>query len=127
MIRISESSMSISFSIVGTRKVKNRNFPALSTSELSLSYGLELDLNLIPNDLIWYFFNRLLVPADFTPKNASVLLMKETINWADKNKFGIIDALNPYGRLNLEQLIKFNMLFGFKKLEDTLMIRFPKN
>lgn len=76
--------------------------------------------------LNWLFFNRLNVPLSFVPQNAAILLMVETCKYADKNNCGIVDALNPYGRLDYDQLVTFNKLFGFFMIKDGLMIRLPR-
>jgi hypothetical protein len=131
--------MGVSFHVKGTKSIgSGKELPALASSELSivpiealLNDDLEEFLNRTNPDVLkspttrWAFFNRLIVPEGFTPKNASILLMKATSQWADTNQIGIIDALNPYGKLNLKGLLSFNKLFGFKHVKETLMVRLP--
>lgn len=87
----------------------------------------------LKNSNDWYFFNRLNVPSIYRNQGYGSKLMDQTIRWADQEKVNIINTLNPYGDLNMEQLIKFFTKFGFeiakqiKETGDTVMIRYYKD
>jgi hypothetical protein len=87
---------------------------SLAIAELSLLH--DISIYELPAG-VWYFFNRLNVPRGFPIQHASVLLMKEICSWADDQHINIVDTLNPYGRLNFEQLRRFNLLFGFRNVD----------
>lgn len=123
------SDLSVSFNIYGKIYIGDKfRRNGLASSELTLiSYPLD-DFKSDSKNETWYYFNRLIVPVGFDVKQASILLMKETCNWADQNKINIIDELNPYfGRkFTLDNLIIFNRIFRFKmyKKPNTMIRRF---
>lgn len=142
LVNFSDSGMSVTFSVQGDRKVGKSTFPGLAAGELSITdksifedllefdedHKLDAHKDKINDDrYTWYFFNRLIMPENFKPSNASVLIMKAIAEWADKNNIIIIDGLNPYGRMNMQQLIQFNKLFGFVLIMENTMVRFPKH
>ena len=63
---------------------------------------------------VWYYFNRLVVHGKIRKKGVGTRLMQEMIDWADYKKINIILEINPYGEMDLEQLIIFYGKFGFK-------------
>jgi ribosomal protein S18 acetylase RimI-like enzyme len=79
------------------------------------------------SDNIW-FFNRL--KAYEEGKGFGSKLMKELVKILDKKNIILINHVNPYGNLNLNQLITFYKKFGFEnaksKLGNNLLIRYPK-
>jgi len=74
----------------------------------------------------WYYVNRVIVPINFSVKNAGVLLMLAMVKWADSNDVNFIEENSPYRGhvMSLNQLNKFDSLFGFKLVkEPNLLIR----
>lgn len=69
-------------------------------------------------DDIWWYFNRIHVPSVIGNQGLGTQLMNQVCAWADENHFNIVDELNPYGALDLEQLISFNKKFGFELVGD---------
>lgn len=127
---------SVSFHIVGHSLPSSR--PLLATSELTSIMDIsELDdvFSWIqfshPNAKInqWFWFSRLIVPKGFVPRNAGVVLMKSTTDWADSQKYGIVDSLAPHGgginSLTMKELSLFSILYGFKRVKSDLMVRLP--
>jgi hypothetical protein len=118
MIRIgkSVSDLSVSFYIMEHNK--------LAIADLTKMDYLE---DFFKEDGNWYYFNRLNIPNGFRIQNASILLMQEISKWADENQINIFDEINPYGKLNLEQIIVFNKLFGFKMYQQpNAMVRYHR-
>ena len=73
----------------------------------------------------WYYFNRLLVNKNIRGRGLATKLMSRVIFWADTENINILNELNPYGDLNMDQLISFYKKFGFKQPNNNipLMIR----
>tara|TARA_Y100000310_G_C20694347_1_gene824436 strand:+ start:3195 stop:3581 length:387 start_codon:yes stop_codon:yes gene_type:complete len=99
-----------------------------STAELSRMgkksvdmYNKDFDMDL--KEPVFYF-NR--IKAREEGKGEGTLMMKELIKILDEKKVTVINELNPYGNLNLEDLQKFYSKYGFVKKQDHLMIRKPK-
>jgi GNAT superfamily N-acetyltransferase len=100
-------------------------------------YAGEADLSKIDNDIlqsnvkfkidgIWFYFNRLIVPKQLRGHGLSKKLLQRVANWADENKVNIWNDINPYGDLNLKQLIELYSQFGFKKIMKSTMVRLHK-
>jgi hypothetical protein len=96
----------------------------LAVSDLSPIDDLDIVKQVYPEATgEWVFFSRLNVPEGFRDKSVCFRLMQYTVDWADKHQFNILDGLNPYGRLSLDNLIIFNQLYGFKYIKDNMMVR----
>lgn len=76
----------------------------------------------------WFFFNRLNTPARIRKQGFAAKLMDEVVGWADDKKINIINTINPYGDMNMTQLITFYKKYGFVEAgpEKGLMIRYFK-
>lgn len=72
---------------------------------------------------LWCYYSRLNVPEKYPDKSVCFRLLNATVEWADANQINILDDLNPYGRLNLPNLILLNKLYGFKQILPKTMIR----
>ena len=96
-----------------------------ATAELSkIDNKLVKDYLQINVDGTWYYFNRLFVTQKIRGKGLATRLMNQVIGWADTEKINILNEINPYGDLNLDQLISFYKKFGFKQHNNTpLMTR----
>lgn len=96
----------------------------------------DISLLMITDDVVhlnnkrWYYFNRINVPKNFQPKNASVLLYNAICKYADHFQINIYNEVAPYAHslLNTEDLIRFEHLFGFVRLspDKNVTIRLAK-
>lgn len=50
-------------------------------------------------------------------KGNGSFLMRELVKILDENKLWVLNSINPYGSMNLEQLIKFYQKYGFTLLD----------
>lgn len=62
-----------------------------------------------------YYFNRLIVHNSLRNKGIATALMTKLISILDEEKIILHCDVNPYGELNMEQLISFYGKFGFIK------------
>lgn len=118
-VKILETSDRISFSII-----KNQR----SVAELSR----------ISNDVVemylktkvvgeWYYFNRLIVAKEVRGQGIATELLFELAKWADKKKKNILNEINPYGDLSLNNLISLYKKIGFVSTNTKgLMVRYFK-
>jgi len=65
---------------------------------------------------VWYYFNRLFVPQQLRRQGIATKLMTQVVEWADTNNYNIWNDINPYGEMDLDQLIKFYKKFGFEEI-----------
>jgi predicted N-acetyltransferase YhbS len=70
-----------------------------------------------------FWISRLSVPEKLRNKKIATTLMTELINWLDNNEYNAIICANPYGDLNLNQLIKLYSKFGFTFNEHNIGYR----
>jgi GNAT superfamily N-acetyltransferase len=73
---------------------------------------------------VWYYFNRLVVHGKIRHQGIATRLMQEMVEWVDYKKINVLLEINPYGDLDLEQLIIFYGKFGFKhycRKKDTMI------
>lgn len=100
----------------------------LGTAELSqINPSLFSELTPCLNTHPWVYFNRLSVNENIRKQKIATQLMQQVIEWANNDKINIILEVNPYGDLNLEQLIKFYKKFDFEQVNTNVMIRRIKN
>ena len=90
------------------------------------SYTGVIDLMMLDKDVLpiskkfkkrgqtWYYLNRIIVSKKIRHKGVATQLMQEMVDWADCQKINILLEINPYGDLDLDQLIAFYGKFGFK-------------
>lgn len=115
-----DSSQSVSFSI-------------LSTVGHKLAI-LDLTKMPTPNELKylrkdnWYYFNRINVPDQFIPQNASILLYSAMEHWADQYHANIYNDILPYptSKLSVEQIKLVESLYGFQSLFENTTIRLSR-
>lgn len=70
-----------------------------------------------------YFFSRLNVPEKLRGQGLGSLLMQKTIDFCKENNAMLINTVNPYGDMNLQELNDFYQKFGMKIVnEDGLLI-----
>ena len=101
------------------------------TAELSqMDAGLVGEMLERPVSGIWYDFNRLFVPPRMGRQEVASGLMQQVVEWADANDVNIFNGVNPYGDLNMQQLVAFYKRYGFEQVTDIpegeyLLIRQP--
>jgi len=72
-----------------------------------------------------YWFAR--IKARVEGQGDGTLLMKRVCDHADHLKATIVNCINPYGRMNLEQLIQWFSKFGFDYVGNETVVRKPKS
>ncbi len=77
----------------------------------------------IKPDEVWFWFTRLKVHPQDRGRGIATQLLGEVAKWADQNKINIFLGINPYGDLDLAQLIQLYSKFGFKLIGEDIMIR----
>lgn len=85
--------------------------------ELLLDHGIKCPYPL-------FFFHRIRSMEE--GKGHGTALMKRLIEICDEKGFAIINPINPYGRMDLEELKVWFGKYGFIEVEDSLVIRLPK-
>lgn len=102
---------------------------AMGVAELSV-FGVIDDIPEIRDLKNWWFFNRLFVPEKLRRRGLATKLMEQVVTWADQEKINILNTINPYGDLNLEQLIHFYSKYGFVQVPSQprgCMVRLTDN
>lgn len=74
-----------------------------------------------------YYFSRLNVPEQLRGKGLAKLLMKETIDFCRENNAMLINTVNPYGDMNLQQLNEFYEKCGMKLVNKQGLLIFSNN
>ena len=75
---------------------------------------------------IWFWFSRLYVQPYARRKGAATDMMNKVVAWADEKGVAILNGINPYGEMTLEQLMIFYTKFGFVVLHGNVMYRLPR-
>lgn len=71
-----------------------------------------------------FFFHRIRSVKE--GKGHGTVLMKRLIEICDEKGFAVLNSINPYGRMNLEELKKWFGKYGFSEVTDHVVVRFPK-
>ena len=79
-----------------------------SVAELDRVPSLQEDCKLGTGN--WFWFARLRAKRE--GEGVGTLLMQELVKTCDENQIDILCTLNPYGRLNRDQLRAFYLKFG---------------
>jgi hypothetical protein len=98
----------------------------LSVAELSYFdsvYITDLECYTFDKSKTWFFFNRLNVSKNSRGNGISHILLDKVCEIADEKKINIMNAINPYGELNLEQLIELYKKHGFILVCDNIVVR----
>lgn len=74
-----------------------------------------------------YYFSRLNVPEQLRGKGLGKLLMEATINFCQENNAMLINTVNPYGDMNLQELNAFYEKSGMKLLNKNGLLVFSKD
>ena len=99
-----------------------------ATCELSV-FGMEKNKEFLsgfgiecPQPLL--FFHRIRSVKE--GKGHGTVLMKRLIEICDEKGFAVLNSINPYGRMNLEELKKWFGKYGFFEVTDNVVVRFPE-
>lgn len=72
---------------------------------------------------VW-FFNRLIVHKNLRGKGLGTILIMKVADFCKENNISLVNVMNPYGDLDMEQLKQFYTKHGFVETheEDTLIL-----
>jgi GNAT superfamily N-acetyltransferase len=70
-----------------------------------------------------FWFTRL--KAKVEGQGEGTRLMKRLVQILDERKITVINGVNAYGSMSLEDLKRFYKKYGFKDIGDNTMIRYP--
>ncbi len=80
------------------------------------------DLNIeLPEPLFW--FARL--KAKVEGQGEGTKMMRRLVQILDEKDITVINAINPYGSMDLEALTGFYKKYGFEDIDEGLMLRRP--
>jgi len=71
-----------------------------------------------------FFFHR--IKSRNEGSGHGTVLMERLVKICDENGFAVINPINPYGRMNLEQLKEWFGKYGFIEVFEEVVVRFPK-
>lgn len=74
-----------------------------------------------------YYFSRLNVPEQLRGKGLGKLLMQETLKFCKEHNAMLINTVNPYGDMNLQELNDFYQNCGMKLLNKQGLLVFSNN
>lgn len=98
-----------------------------SAAGLTIMYPYLIeDLVLIPENMLLYMFNRIVVMPENQDQGEGSLLLRKICEIADEKQLAIFLGINAYGRLTTSQLRMWYERYGWRHLQEKLMIRFPK-
>jgi GNAT superfamily N-acetyltransferase len=105
-----------------------KSFHHIEKNKIALCELTEIPISFVADVIenpkgAWVYFNRLNTPPAIRGKGIAKKLLTEMIKWADTKKISIYLDINPYGNLNLKQLIALYERFGFTKIKHQTMVR----
>jgi len=71
-----------------------------------------------------FFFHR--IKAVKEGKGHGTVMMKRLVEICDERGVAIINSINPYGRMNLEELKEWFGKYGFFEVTEHVVVRFPE-
>lgn len=74
-----------------------------------------------------FYFSRLNVPEKIRGRGIGKSLMEKTIEFCEKKNYMLINTVNPYGEMNLEELNNFYEKSGMKLLNEDGLLIYSKN
>lgn len=74
-----------------------------------------------------FYFSRLNVPEKIRGKGIGKALMEKTIQFCDEKNYMLINTVNPYGDMNLEELNQFYEKSGMKLVNKDGLLIYSKN
>ena len=105
-----------------TTIVKTYKYITISISDNIFPVGVA-DLSAFPDNLKLFYFNRLFVHPRYRNKGIAHKIMKEVVKIVDDNDIDILLEINPYGDLNMKQLISFYLKYLFKEHNEIQFLR----
>lgn len=66
---------------------------------------------------VW-FFNRLIVHRNLRGKGLGAALINKVVDFCKENYISLINGMNPYGDLDMEQLKQFYIKHGFVETDE---------
>lgn len=115
------------------REIINDEVICLTTNEMAICelsiFGMETNKEFLlghelecPYPL--FFFHR--IKSRKEGRGHGTILMKRLIEICDERGIAILNSINPYGRMNLEELKVWFGKYGFVEVTDHVVVRFPK-
>lgn len=74
-----------------------------------------------------FYFSRLNVPEKLRGRCIGKSLMEKTIDFCEEKNYMLINTVNPYGEMNLEELNSFYEKSGMKLLNEDGLLIYSKN
>ncbi len=74
-----------------------------------------------------FYFSRLNVPEKIRGRGIGKSLMEKTIEFCEEKNYMLINTVNPYGEMNLEELNNFYEQSGMKLLNEDGLLIYSKN
>lgn len=74
-----------------------------------------------------YYFSRLNVPEKLRGLGLGTLLIQKTVNFCKENNAMLINTVNPYGNMTLEELNSFYKKAGMKLVNKEGLLIYSKN
>jgi len=74
-----------------------------------------------------FYFSRLNVPEKIRGRGIGKELMEKTIEFCEKKNYMLINTVNPYGEMNLQELNNFYKKSGMKLLNEDGLLIYSKN
>lgn len=74
-----------------------------------------------------YFFSRLNVPKKLRGQGLGKKLMQETVKFCEENNAMLINTVNPYGEMTLEETNQFYQNCGMKLLNKQGLLVYSRN
>jgi len=96
--------------------MKYSELPKFTEPELFENYSLNITKR-------WFWFNRLNVPKQIRGRGIAKKLLQQVTGWADRSKINIINLAIPSGSLDIDRLTALYRRFGFRAIDNSLMIR----
>jgi hypothetical protein len=99
-----------------------------ATLSSAIDYSTKRIRKLFPSSTQPCFdFNRIFVPSGFRNQRFGSFILDKVVEWAKREKVFIVNDMNPYGDLNLEELTAFFVKHGFKVLGEETVYFSPIN
>ena len=80
------------------------------------------DLGFVPADNLFWFTR---LKAKVEGQGEGTRLMKRLVEILDEREITVVNALNPYGSMDMQALTGFYEKYGFSEVEKGLMVRNP--
>lgn len=132
-IQINETDYAISFFIIIENKIALSELSRIDCfpEDYADLIKNKEDFNLFQEELKnvngVFYFSRLNVPEKIRGRGIGKELMKETIDFCEKKNYMLINTVNPYGDMNLEELNQFYENSGMKLVNKDGLLIYSQN